>query len=358
MVHFNLPDFKTLALSLVVIFSLTGCGQGFQEAEILPLEDVSEDTSNEASEEDVSPEEPEVPTVPSPPPVFNYGSPATNAQFSTLPDGRQLSSISVSGTRLNFAKGSGYSFTATKRQDYLSLKLATQSDPTHKVQWTFIDLDNNEVLEHSLASNKKIFGASSSKIYVAAALLDRQDGVLSESQLQLMSNMLVVSSNSAWTELQRQIGDGSADKGRERIHNFTQAMGYPLTRGFQGYWGGIHGNELVPDETAQMLYDMYTGAFKGAELEWKLLHACRTGASRGRKYIPTTIYVGGKTGTYDGPTENPQTGTQYTVKIRNHVMTFNVDGKQYGLVIFANNGSDESVALLAGGLIRDYTSLE
>jgi hypothetical protein len=165
--------------------------------------------------------------------------------------------------------------------------------------------------------------------------------------------------------LQSQIGDGSSDKGRERNYAFTQRMGYTKTRGYQGYLGSTHGNELVADEAIETLYDIYRGAFPGAELEWKLMHTCRTGASRGRKYIPSSVYVAGKTGTYDGGTENPETGktknpdgSDYTVHIRNHVLSFYIDGHQYGLVVLANSGSDESAALLAGGLIREYTSIK
>ena len=33
----------------------------------------------------------------------------------------------------------------------------------------------------------------------------------------------------------------------------------------------------------------------------------------------------------------------------------NIDGKQYGLAVLANNGSDESVALMTGGLLREFT---
>lgn len=87
------------------------------------------------------------------------------------------------------------------------------------------------------------------------------------------------------------------------------------------------------------------------------MYTSRTGGLRGKKYIPKSIYVGGKTGTYAGPTENPETGTSYNVNMRNHVMVFNINGTQYGLAIFANNGSDESVALLAGGLIREYAGV-
>lgn len=284
--------------------------------------------------------------------------PATDADFGTLPGGQKLSSISVSGTRLSLTKGTGTSFTATRKQEYLALRSATESDPNHKVQWALMDLDEHRVLAKSASSYKKLFGASSSKIYVGATLLDKQNGALTSSQLQLMANMLVVSSNEAWTNLQAQIGDGNSDKGRETIHGFTQRMGYIQTRGYQGYWGKTHGNELVPDEAVEMLYDTYRGAYPGAITLWKLMHTCRTGASRGLKYIPSNIYVGGKTGTYDGPTENPATGASYNVAIRNHLLVFYANGRQYGLAILSNSGSDESAALLAGGLIRDFGGIQ
>ena len=285
-------------------------------------------------------------------------SPSTDPAFAKLPDGRALSSISVSGSGLSLSKGSGGSWTAAKNAEYMQLKAASQTDPAHKVHWVFADLDDRKVIAKSLSSHKRLFGASSSKMYVAATLLDKQNGQLSASQLQLMAEMLSVSSNTAWTNLQTQIGDGSSDKGRERNYAFTQRMGYKETRGFQGSWGSMHGNELVADETIEFLYDMYTGGFPGAELLWKMIHACRTGASRGRKYIPSSIYVGGKTGTYDGSTENPETGGTYSVAIRNHALVFNIGGKQYALVVLANSGSDESAALLAGGLVREYAGVK
>jgi hypothetical protein len=221
-----------------------------------------------------------------------------------------------------------------------------------------MDLSSHQVIAKSLSSNKKLFGASSSKIYVGSALMDKQNGSISSSQLQLMADMLVVSSNTAWTNLQAQIGGGDANKGRQYIHNFTQRMGYKQTRGYQGYWGSTHGNELVPDEAVETLYDLYRNAFPGASVVWKIMHTCRTGSSRGLKYIPSSIYVGGKTGTYDGPTENPETGASYNVAIRNHLMVFYAGGRQYGLAILSNSGSDQSAALLAGGLIREYAGVK
>lgn len=342
-------------LAMGLVLGLSGCGNSFE----MPTDQLTDTNQGQNTEdpstETPSPEEPESPVTG--PGAVDYSNPVLDAMFSKLPDGKLLSSISVSGTKLSLTRGTGTAFTAAVKADYQALKQATQTDPNHKVQWTLMDLSTHQVVAKSLSSNKKLFGASSSKIYVAATLLDKQNGTLTSSQLQLMSDMLVVSSNDAWTNLQAQIGDGDSNKGRERIHNFTQRMGYLKTRGYQGYWGSTHGNELVPDEAVETLYDMYRNAFPGASIVWKLMHTCRTGASRGLKYIPTNVYVGGKTGTYDGPTENPATGASYNVAIRNHLLVFYVGGRQYGLAILSNSGSDQSAALLAGGLIREYGSL-
>lgn len=291
--------------------------------------------------------------------------PVSDPQFTRLPNGRDLTSISVKGSRLYLAKGTGTAFGASAKAAYAKLKADSQSNPDHRVQWVLMDLDGHQVVDMSLAHNRKIFGASSSKPFVGAALLDKQGGDLSSSQLQLMSDMIVVSSNTAWTNLQTQAGGGNSTKGREVVHTFTQRMGYERTRGFQGYWGTLHGNELTAHESAEFLHDTYKGNYPGAETLWKIMHACRTGSSRGRKYIPSNIYVGGKTGTYDGPTENPETGktknpdgSSYRVAVRNHLLVFNIGGRQYALTILADTGSDESAAVLAGGLIREYLGVK
>lgn len=281
--------------------------------------------------------------------------PQADRDFMRLPDGSNMADISVNGEKLSLARGMGNAFDASKQAAYRQIKTESMRDPDHKVQWTMMDLDSHRVIAQSLSANKRMFGASVAKVYVASTLLNKQLGAWTPSQLQLMSSMLVVSSNTAWTELQRQIGGGDADEGREEIYNFTQKMGYLNTRGWQGSWGSRHGNELTVADLAELMHDTYKGRYKGAETFWKLMHTCRTGSSRARKYIPTSIFVGGKTGTYDGPTTID--GVNQNVKSRNHIVVFNVQGREYALTILADTGSDESSALLAGGLIREYAGL-
>lgn len=282
--------------------------------------------------------------------------PAADPNFSVLPSGQRLQNISVSGSRLSLTRGVGAKFGATQQAAYERIRLDTTTNPNSKTQWAIMDLDSHQMVAESLSAQRKIFGASSSKIFVGGGLLNKQNGSLTSSQTQLMANMLVVSSNDAWVNLQSQVGDGNANQGRARIHAFTQGLGLERTRGFQGYWGNIHGNELTARETTEYLYSIYSGAFPGAETLWKIMHTCRTGSSRGLKYMPAGLFVGGKTGTYDGATVDPETGKNTSVAIRNHVLIFNVDGRQYGVTILSNAGSDETTAVLAGGLLREYTS--
>ena len=135
--------------------------------------------------------------------------------------------------------------------------------------------------------------------------------VADDNQMQLLANMLVISSNTAWEELQLQAGNGDDNWGRQAIQNFTQRMGYQRTRGYRGYLGTLHGNELTAAELADYPYDLYNDRFPGAEVVWKLMHTYRTGTDRGERYLPTTVFAGGKTGTYDGATIDPDTGFQH-----------------------------------------------
>lgn len=281
--------------------------------------------------------------------------PVSDTKFTILPSGKDLRTISVSGEKLSLSRGSGGAFTATKKAAFEKLRTDSKTIPNYKAQWAFLDLDNHRVIEQSMNPEKKFFGASSSKIFVAGTLLNVQNEALSASQTQLMADMLVVSSNEAWTALQAQIGGGDANKGRTTVQAFTDKMGYKDTKGFQGYLGSVHGNELTVSDTAEYLHDIYKGNFVGAETLWKFMHTCRTGAERGREYLPASLIVGAKTGTYDGATVDPDTDAAMNVAIRNHVMVFNYNGHQYGLVVLANTGSDETAALLAAGLFREYT---
>jgi hypothetical protein len=290
-------------------------------------------------------------------PVFAHAAmptnPVTDRDFLKLPDGRSLADVKVSGVKLTLTRGTGASFGQTQQEAYQTIKRDSINDPNNKIQWAIMNLDNHQLLAQSTSARKRMFGASVTKVFCGGALLDKQAGQLNSSQLQLMADMIVVSSNSAWTSLQRQIGGGDADRGRAGTHAFTQRMGYADTFGFQGTWGSVHGNELTPADLVEYMHDTYKGEYPGAEILWKVMHTGRTGTNRGKKYIPRELYVGGKTGTYDGPTQID--GVATNVRVRNHLLVMNVNGSEYAIAILNNTGVDEYTSVLAGGLLREYT---
>ena len=281
--------------------------------------------------------------------------PATDVNFLILPDGRNLKNIVVSGRALSLTHGTGMAFSAIEQAAYRKVKEESQTKG-ELVHWVLMDLDNHTVIDQSLNTDRRQFGASVSKIFVGATLTDKQNGKISTNQLQLMTEMIVVSSNTAWSALQTEIGDGNFGRGMEPNFNFTQRMGYVRTRGWSGTWNGLHGNELTAKELVEFLYDTYHGRYPGAAIVWKIMHTGRTGGQRAKKYIPADIFVGGKTGTYDG--QSPMSEGPTNVRVRHQVIVFNIHGREYGLAILAGTGSEETAALLAGGLIREYTGLQ
>jgi hypothetical protein len=333
-----------VSLLFVSLFLMASC------AKAVPSQ--AENSQNAADLND-----PAYSVVPSSPLIVSSPSnPASDPNFLVLSDGTNLKSVKVSGSSLSLSRGTGSNFGASQEAQYRALKARTR-DGDPKIQWVIMNLDDHVIVDRSLNTDKRMFGASASKIFVAGTILDKQHGQLSKKQLQLMSDMLVISSNTAWVELQSEIGDGNADRGRQANLDFTRRMGYHNTRGFQGNLGSIHGNELSAGDLAEFLYDTYKGHFAGADTMWKIMHTSRTGVARAKKYMPTNLFIGSKTGTYSGSTTDPETGHGTTVNVAHQVMAFNTGGKEYAIVVLADTGSNETAALLAGGLLREYTDL-
>jgi hypothetical protein len=255
-------------------------------------------------------------------------------------------------------RGEGQHFGKKQRQRYCQLKQA------RNIQWALNDLETGEIISRSANADEVYFGASAAKIFVAAALLNKQNGHFDRDQLTLLVKMIVVSSNTAWKELQRQTGDdGTDDSGRAAVDAFIQSMGYTNTKGFQGWWNKkdgtrIHGNELNSMELVKFIHDTYHRHYKGAEVLWEIMQATATGRRRINKYTPQNIFIGGKTGTYDGPNASPATVKLKSIRARNHVVNLKIGNKIYGLAILSNTGSGEDVAVLGGGLMREYLGVE
>ncbi len=288
-------------------------------------------------------------------PLF-AGNPTPAADnFFILDNGKDLRKLADpdAGQLLTPVRGEGNKFGAEEVQKYCKLKNSSQ------VQWTVNDLQTGEIISQSPNAREAFFGASSSKIFVAAALLNKQCGKLDKKQLDLMIKMIVKSDNAAWRELQREAGEGSDDSGRQCVNEFVQQIGCTNTRGFQGWLcmedgTKIHGNELNTMALSRFLYSTFHRNYPGAEILWKIMHATKTGRQKINKYTPREIYIGGKTGTYDGPNESPETIHFKNIRARNHVAILKIDDKYYGISILTNTGSSWDVAVLGGGLMREF----
>jgi hypothetical protein len=286
--------------------------------------------------------------------------PSEDAQFLTLSTGEDLTQINVRGRRLSLAQGSGGAMSPADQQKFKGLVEWTQREIETPLQWVLMDLGSGRVVAQSRSSQLKIFGASVSKLFVAGALLNKTRGRLSSAQFQLLADMLVVSDNVAWSKIQREeIGGGDNARGQDYIHRFTQGLGYQRTRGFSGWLGDLHGNELTALELARFLSDTYRDRYPGAEILWKMIFTERNGQQRGRRFIPGSIAVGGKTGTYAGPTVDPETGSDknkdgspYRVDVRHHAIVFPKNGRVYAVTVLNNTGSEQNAAVLAGGLFH------
>ncbi len=297
-------------------------------------------------------------------------SPGDDTNFLKLSTGENLSKLRVRGRGLSLTRGGGGSFSKKREASFSKLYDEGKNTAEAPYQWVVMNLDTGKILDQSKSANMKMFGASVSKIFVGAAYVHTQEGKVDKKHLQKLANMLVVSSNPAWLQLQKDIGNGDANKGRKAIHKFTQSMGYERTRGFQNYLKTesneeIHGNELTAKELAAFLYDTYWQKYDGAEVMWKLMHTLRTGGSKANKYLPSNLYLGGKTGTYSGSTVDPETGAEhfsngkkYSVQVRHQVVVFNYKGTQYALALLTNKASNEHVALLAAGLFNKIIKRE
>lgn len=273
-----------------------------------------------------------------------------------LDDGRDLRKLGGPSVRalLTPVKGRGWRFGDRQKKRYCQLK------QSKSVQWVVNDLSTGKVVSRSANSDQLFFGASTSKIFVAGAFLDKRGGDVSREELELLSRMIVVSNNGAWLELQRRTGDGgSADAGRAAVHQFVRKMGYPTIQGFQGWMrhadgSRMHGNELNAIEVSTFLRDTYQQKYPGAEVLWEIMQATKTGGSKIDKYTPNDVYIAGKTGTYSGPNESPNTVKLPSIKARNHAAVLTLNGNYYGVTVLTNTGDNEDVAVLAGGLMREY----
>ena len=273
----------------------------------------------------------------------------------TLSNGMNLGATKVRGRYLAAQWGVDKAFTESRWKAYHRLRDHTMKDASAKVQWAMMNLESGDLLASSLgAESNRFYGASVTKVIVAAAYLAKKQGGVTRSDINKIGPLVSVSNNKFWRVLQREIGDGNNTEGMKLVQEFTDDLGLTNTVGFKGWLDGVHGNETTATDLVRFAFATFNDFYPGGEDVWKFMWTCRTGKLKGLKYLPADLAVGGKTGTYHGLTVEANSQKSYVAKTHHHLITFVRAGVPYAMAILSDRGSDEDVALMAGGLFREF----
>ena len=256
-----------------------------------------------------------------------FGDPAS-PNFYVLSDGTDLKSFDEESF-LNVKSGKGNQFSADLAKKYKSLKASKG------VYWVVRDLESGTILSEGKDSSKNVYGASVPKIIVSSAAMKKNGGKLkTKSNWHTLYHLLVNSDNDPyWNDMQTLAG------GQDGVNEFTKSMGYPIMKAARN-----GGNAVNAMEMSQFYFDVLHNKFQGAEVVFKVALSCNTSASRAAKYLPSDVFLGGKTGTW----EESNHDTKF--------MRYN--GHWYAIVVLTELGSSENVAILHGGLFREFISKE
>lgn len=201
-----------------------------------------------------------------------------------------------------------------------------------KVSWAVYDISKNKLLAQSGNANNNMYGASVSKAVVVGCAYSKHDGTLpSSDDIGKAIRLLVISDNNMWNALTQLAG------GDDAVNDFSNRLGLNGMKPAKN-----KGNLINPVGMCLFWKDVLQNRFAGAESVFKITSSCQTHGSRSRKYLPTTSFVGGKTGTWDG---------RYT----HDSAWFNVGNNWYSISVFSDGSdSSETIALIFGGLFKKY----
>jgi hypothetical protein len=199
--------------------------------------------------------------------------------FFTNSDGKNLSSIAKNvGITLKRNTGLNGFFNESKYKTY-------KDNPS--VYWAVYDINEDKLIASSKNANKNVYGASVPKVCVAAAAFSNNNGVLTkDSQYGDVIKLLVKSDNNVWTGIQNIAGGANA------VNDWSKKMGYNM----QPARGG--GNNCNAIDMCKFWNDVCRGNFAGADNIFRISSSCQTSSSRSKKCMPSNVYLGGKTGTY------------------------------------------------------------
>ena len=178
-------------------------------------------------------------------------------------------------SRNNGLNGSGFS-----QAKYQSAK----NNPN--VYWAIYNITNDTLLAFSSNATKNVYGASVPKVFVACAALANNNGNISFSDYEKIIKLLVKSDNEVWTPLQNLAGGG------QKVNDWAKSMGY------RNQPARSMGNNANAIDMCKLWRDVCRNNFNGAEVIFRISSSCQTSASKSKKYMPSSVFMGSKTGTY------------------------------------------------------------
>ena len=137
------------------------------------------------------------------------------------------------------------------------MRMLENSNRERKIEFLLTDLKTGETLARSQSISSNFYGASISKLFVAATYLHHTKGAVAQPDRQLLLDMLVISNNQAWKKLHRKIPALTSKSPQESIHALTQQLGLKNTRGYLGSLRGRKGNRITAEDTAKFLRALY-----------------------------------------------------------------------------------------------------
>ena len=199
--------------------------------------------------------------------------------FFTTSKGINLQSLAKK-VGISLSRNKGLNSSGFSESKYKSAK----SNPD--IYWAIYDISKDTLLASSSNATKNVYGASVPKVFVASAALANNNGNISSADYEKVIKLLVKSDNEVWTPLQNLAGGG------QKVNDWAKSMGY------KNQPARSMGNNANAIDMCKLWRDVCRDNFKGAEVIFRISSSCQTSASRSRKYMPSSVFMGSKTGTY------------------------------------------------------------
>lgn len=261
---------------------------------------------------------------------------------------------------------------------YKKLYCSAKFRSNNILQFNLTELTQAKKIATSKNPDQLVYGASISKIFAAGSYLNNTKSFdpsmfdscnykLDRRQSQklmvveALNSLIIRSNNKPWkcfqnaaaTEIDNKesegiiYSNGHTKAGHLAVTRYFKSMGITNSRGYtNSFVGDSRHNRISANDVATFMQEIYNRAIQyndeGADLLLKTMFLTTTGKSRGNKYIPRNINVGGKTGSLSNPASN------------HHAMLIPFNGKLYSLTLISKKSPSIDLAIMAGGLFRQF----